>query len=101
MATSFRKRVKIAPGVNLNFSKSGVSTSIGPKGAKINIGKKGTYLNTSIPGTGIYSRTKLSSKKQPNSGSMSTQNNTPPMPLGVALILWAIIIGIFIFAIFL
>lgn len=48
------------PGVHLNFSKSGVSTSIGPKGAKINIGKRGTYLNTSIPGTGLYSRQKIS-----------------------------------------
>lgn len=56
---NFRKRVKIAPGVTLNFSKSGVSTTIGPRGANVNIGKRGAYLNTGIPGTGIYSRKKL------------------------------------------
>lgn len=69
MAWNYRKRIKIAPGVHLNFSKGGVSTSIGPKGAKISIGKNGTYLNTSIPGTGLYSRDKLSGgNKSSNSG---------------------------------
>lgn len=57
---NFRKRIKIAPGVHLNFSKSGVSTSIGPRGAKINVGRRGTTLHTGIPGSGIYSRRKLS-----------------------------------------
>lgn len=60
MAWNYRKRVKIAPGVHLNFSKNGVSTSIGPKGAKVTFGKNGTYMNTSIPGTGLYSRQKIS-----------------------------------------
>ena len=59
MAWNYRKRVKIAPGVHLNFSKSGVSTSIGPKGAKVTFGKNGTYLNTGIPGTGLYNRQKI------------------------------------------
>ncbi len=60
MSWSFRKKVKILPGVDLNLSKSGVGVSVGPKGAKISVGKKGAYLNTSIPGTGLYKRTKLS-----------------------------------------
>lgn len=64
---SFRKRVKIAPGVSLNFSKSGVSTTVGPKGARMTFGSKGTYLNTSIPGTGLYSRQKIG-------GTSKTQN---------------------------
>lgn len=66
MAWNYRKRVKVLPGVYLNFSKGGVSTSIGPKGAKVSIGKKGTYLNTSIPGTGLYSRQKISGKSEEN-----------------------------------
>ena len=57
---SFRKRIKIAPGINLNVSKSGVSSSIGGKGFSVTTGKKGTYVNTSIPGTGIYDRKKIS-----------------------------------------
>jgi len=59
MAWRFRRRIKIIPGVHLNFSKSGISTSIGARGASLTFGKAGTYLNTSIPGTGIYNRQKL------------------------------------------
>ncbi len=58
---SFRRRIKIIPGVRLNLSKSGISTSIGIRGANLTVGKNGTYLNTGIPGTGIYKRQKISS----------------------------------------
>lgn len=68
MVWNYRKRVKIAPGAHLNFSKNGVSTSIGPKGAKVTFGNNGTYMSTSIPGTGLYSRQKISGK--------STSSNT-------------------------
>ena len=60
MAWNYRKRIKIAPGVNVNLSKGGISASVGPKGAKVTFGKGGTYLNKSIPGTGLYSREKIS-----------------------------------------
>lgn len=60
MGTYFRKRIKIVPGININLSKSGASFSVGPRGAKMNFGKRGTYVTTGIPGTGIYSRTKIS-----------------------------------------
>ena len=71
MAWSFRKRIKVAPGVNVNVSKSGVSTSVGPKGAKINVGPKGSKLYTSIPGTGIYYRGTLSkTANKESSGSV-------------------------------
>lgn len=59
----FRKRIRIAPGVVLNISKSGISTTIGPRGASVNIGKAGTYLNTGIPGTGLYDRQKIAGGK--------------------------------------
>jgi hypothetical protein len=68
MGWNYRKRIKIAPGIHLNLSKGGVSTSIGPKGAKVTFGKNGTYLNKGIPGTGLYSREKLSGR---NSSSNS------------------------------
>lgn len=71
MAWSFRKRIKILPGVHINLSKSGVSTSIGPKGAKVTIGPKGTFLHTGIPGTGLYNRQKI---------SPTTKGTTPPSP---------------------
>ncbi|WP_082163571.1 DUF4236 domain-containing protein [Caballeronia mineralivorans] len=36
MGGSFRKSIKIAPGVRINLSKSGVSTAIGSKGFTYN-----------------------------------------------------------------
>ena len=50
MAWSYRKRIKIIPGVHLNFSKSGISTSIGVKGASLNFKSSGTRLNTNVLG---------------------------------------------------
>ncbi len=55
----FRRRVRILPGLSLNFSKSGVSVSAGIPGLSITSGKRGVYLNAGIPGTGIYDRKRL------------------------------------------
>lgn len=77
MGLRYRKRVKIAPGVHLNFSKSGVSTSFGVKGASITKGKKGTYVNVGIPGTGLSYREKVHAKcnKQISSDFTDIQHN--------------------------
>lgn len=82
---SFRKRIKIAPGINLNVSKSGVSSSIGGKGFSVTTGKKGTYVNTSIPGTGIYNRKKISGSTSNNGGEEHSQLFGCAMLLVVAL----------------
>jgi hypothetical protein len=55
----FRKSIKIAPGLKINLSKSGISTTVGGKGLSANIGSRGAYLNTGIPGTGVSARHKL------------------------------------------
>ena len=77
MGWRYRKRIKIAPGIHVNFSKSGVSTTIGPRGASVNIGKSGTYLNTGIPGTGLYNRQKITfqEKTMPNSDTLYSESN--------------------------
>ena len=67
MGWRYRKRIKIAPGIHLNISKSGISTTIGPRGASVNIGPNGTYVNTGIPGTGLYNRQKISTKAKEES----------------------------------
>jgi hypothetical protein len=53
MGFGYRKRKKIAPGVNLNFSKKGVGVSVGKKGARlsrsatgrkqVSVGRKGFF----------------------------------------------------------
>lgn len=54
MGFSFRKRIKVLPGLTLNLSKSGISTTLGPKGARMTVGgKRGPRVTTGIPGTGV------------------------------------------------
>ena len=47
------RRVRLAPGMRLNFSRSGPSISIGPRGLTRTFGRRGTRTTASIPGTGI------------------------------------------------
>lgn len=61
MGFRFRRTIKLAPGVRLNISKSGVSTSIGTRGATINVGRRGTRGTVGIPGTGISYSERLDS----------------------------------------
>lgn len=75
MGLYFRKRVKILPGVHLNISKTGTSWSFGPRGASVNVGKKGVYVNAGIPGTGIYSRTKISGSNNKGETSSFSSNH--------------------------
>ncbi|WP_367280376.1 DUF4236 domain-containing protein [Sulfuricaulis sp.] len=59
MGLRFRRSVKLAPGIRMNFSGSGISWTLGPRGASVGIGKRGTYLNSGIPGTGFYARERI------------------------------------------
>jgi len=47
----------LAPGVYVNFSKSGASLSLGPRGSKVTFGPRGTRVTVGIPGTGLYHTT--------------------------------------------
>lgn len=76
MAWNFRKKINVAPGVHLNLSKGGVSSTIGVKGASMTVGKGGTYVNTSLPGTGLYSRRKVSSKENISSKDSKQENGS-------------------------
>jgi hypothetical protein len=52
----FRRRVRIAPGVSLNISKSGLGIAAGPRGLKIGAGPRGTHYSVGAPGTGLHYR---------------------------------------------
>lgn len=45
MGFSYRKRVKLMPGVHLNISRNGVNTTIGKRGASVNFSSRGTRIN--------------------------------------------------------
>ena len=54
MGFRFRKSVKIAPGVRLNFNKNSTSVSIGGKGGRYTVNSNGRKtISASIPGTGV------------------------------------------------
>ena len=48
-----RRSIRIAPGVRINLSRSGMSTTLGGRGTSLNIGRKGTRATMGIPGSGL------------------------------------------------
>jgi hypothetical protein len=72
MSLKLRKRLKLFPGLTLNFSKSGISVTMGIRGFSVNFGKKGKYLNIGAPGTGIYDRIKLDKNNENTKQGKST-----------------------------
>lgn len=81
MAIRFRKSIKLAPGLRMNLSGSGVGWTLGPRGASIGIGQKGTYLNTGIPGSGFYARQALSSGGRSSASPVSNQSGHQSSPV--------------------
>lgn len=75
MAWSYRKRIKIIPGVHLNFSKRGISTSIGVKGMSVNLSSSGTRLNTNF--SGFSNSYRLSGSSSPKTPSQSYPEPQP------------------------
>jgi hypothetical protein len=74
MGFRFSRRIKIAPGIRLNLSKSGVSTSLGRRGAWVTLGSKGTRTTIGIPGTGIsYTETSGSHRARQSSVQSESQ----------------------------
>ncbi|HEX2171771.1 MAG TPA: DUF4236 domain-containing protein [Dehalococcoidia bacterium] len=53
MGWSFRKSLKLLPGVRLNLSKGGPSLSVGRSGAAANLGRRGVRVTLGLPGTGL------------------------------------------------
>jgi hypothetical protein len=91
MGLRFRKSIKLAPGIRMNFSRSGLSWTLGPRGASMGIGKRGTFLNAGIPGTGLYTRERIGgsspSRKRGSSASdtsISISDTSTSIKVGVS-----------------
>jgi len=63
MSFRFWRRIRIAPGVTLNLSKSGGSLSFGVRGAHFTVGPHGKRVTAGIPGTGLFYTNTLSGSK--------------------------------------
>lgn len=57
MGFRFQRRIRIAPGVRLNLSKSGVGASVGRTGLRLGLdAKRRKYFSVGLPGTGLSYR---------------------------------------------
>jgi hypothetical protein len=64
MGFRFWRRVRIAPELTLNLSKSGGSISFGPRGAKFTVGGRGKRATVGLPGTGLFYTSTFPSEKR-------------------------------------
>jgi tetratricopeptide (TPR) repeat protein len=78
MGFRFFRRLKIAPGLSLNFSKSGMSLSAGPRGAKFTVGPRGVRTTVGIPGTGLYYTETSPRPKTASRRAVSSASPPPP-----------------------
>jgi hypothetical protein len=73
----FWRRVKVAPGVTLNLSRSGGSLSFGPRGAKFTAGARGARTTVGVPGTGLFYTSTVSPSGK-SRGSSHSANSVAP-----------------------
>lgn len=64
MGLRFRRSFKLAPGLRMNLSRSGLSWSVGPRGASMSYGKRGIASNLGLPGTGLSYRQSQGAKSR-------------------------------------
>ncbi|WP_426952809.1 DUF4236 domain-containing protein [Bacillus mycoides] len=76
MGFKFRKSFKVAPGVKVNLSNTGVGVSAGVKGVRVSTGPSGSRITTSIPGTGLSYEQRIGKSKKTKQRELPTQNTS-------------------------
>lgn len=79
MGFRFQRRIRIAPGVRLNLSRSGISTSVGGRGFTLN--SRGT-ATVGIPGTGLSYRANLNAPASRTITTSAVPQGSTPAPAG-------------------
>ena len=85
--TRLWRRVKIAPGLTINLSKSGASLSVGPRGSKVTFGHGRVRQTVGLPGTGLYMTRQLpssSTDRQPFEAVPPVASAEPPASTALA-----------------
>jgi tetratricopeptide (TPR) repeat protein len=77
MGFRFWRKIKIAPGVTLNLSKSGGSLSFGPRGAKFAVGSRGKRATVGLPGTGLFYTSTFPSGKRTTQKERRSRDYVP------------------------
>lgn len=102
MPLRFWRRVKVAPGVTLNLSKTGTSVSLGPRGAKTTVGHGKVRQTVGLPGTGLfYTRTLDRNRAEPPlaaapapAEAAASLTAPPPVPWRSTLVIMAVLTGL-------
>ena len=82
------RRIKIAPGISLNLSKSGISTSVGVRGAHLTVGPRGVRRTVGLPGTGVYYTSTSSAGSRPRAGSHEAEHDA--VSSGTGCLTWIV-----------
>jgi hypothetical protein len=77
MAFRLFRRIKIAPGITINLSKTGLSASAGMRGARVTLGPRGVRRTVGIPGTGVSYSENSSIGGFPKRARRSNSNTRP------------------------
>ena len=80
MGFRFRKSIKIAPGLKLNFGKRGSSISVGGRGGTLTFGSSGIKATVGIPGTGISYTEKIGGKPKSRQRQHSKSSKSASLP---------------------
>ncbi|EYD75177.1 hypothetical protein Rumeso_03273 [Rubellimicrobium mesophilum DSM 19309] len=62
MGFRFQRSLRLAPGLRLNLSKSGVSATLGRPGASVNLSRRGVEGSAGLPGTGLSYRQRVAGR---------------------------------------
>jgi hypothetical protein len=89
MTLRFWRRVRLAPGLRLNLSKSGASVSVGRRGAWLTSGPRGQRVTVGATGTGLFwtefHQSTNHGRISPSSGSQGGMMRRPVYALAGAL----------------
>jgi hypothetical protein len=59
MSFRFFRRVRVAPGLSVNLSRSGPSLSVGVRGAHVTVGRRGVTRTIGLPGRGLFCTSRI------------------------------------------
>src|SRR4051812_28975799 len=72
MGFRFHRSLKLAPGLRMNLSASGLGLSFGLPGARVSVGPRGLTHTAGIPGTGLSWRTTTSGHGSPRATPLAS-----------------------------
>jgi hypothetical protein len=77
MGFRFYRRVRLAPGLPINLSRSGPSLTMGVRGAHVTVGRRGVTRTIGLPGTGLF----YTSRRSLHSGYHSAASHALVTPV--------------------